>query len=62
MDSSTLIINNNMKAKQILNTAFLISLQDIKEATAEELTLLILSGHYLAGVAAKELSSRLCNN
>jgi len=48
--------------KIILNSAFLLSLQDIKEATAEELTLLILSGHYLAGFAAKELSSRLCNN
>jgi hypothetical protein len=51
-----------MKAKRILNTAFLLSLQDIREATSEELTFLILSGHYLAGVAAKELNNRLCNN
>jgi hypothetical protein len=52
-----------MKRSQIiLNTAFLISLQDIKEATAKELTLLILSGHYLSGMAAKELSGRLCSN
>ena len=52
----------NRSQSFILNTAFLLSLQDIREATAEELTLLILSGHYLAGFAAKELSSRLCNN
>jgi hypothetical protein len=50
------------RSQIILNTAFLISLQDIREATAEELTFLILSGHYLAGMAAKELSNRLCNN
>ena len=51
-----------MKAKIILNSALLLSLQDIREATSEELTFLVLSGHYLAGMAAKELSSRLCSN
>jgi hypothetical protein len=52
-----------MNAKQIiLQAAKLQSIAALKEATAEELTFLILSGHYLAGVAAKELSSRLCSN
>ena len=51
-----------MKAKQILNMAFLISIQDLQEAPQQLLIYLALSGHYLAGMAAKELSSRLCSN
>jgi hypothetical protein len=51
-----------MNAKQILQAAKLQSIEALKDATNEELTFLILSGHYLAGVAAKELSGRLCSN
>lgn len=51
-----------MNAKQILNMAFLVSLQDLREAPQQLLVYLVLSQHYLAGFAAKELSSRLCNN
>jgi hypothetical protein len=51
-----------MKAKNILNSAGLISLIDLKAANRQRLISLVLSGHYLAGVAAKELSGRLCSN
>lgn len=51
-----------MNSKDILNIAGLISLADIKAATNQKLIYLILSGHYLAGFAAKELESRLCRN
>lgn len=51
-----------MSAKELLNLAGLISLADIKTATDQRLIQLVLSGHYLAGMAAKELESRLCRN
>lgn len=51
-----------MKPKDILNRAGLISMADIKAATDQRLIQLILSGHYLSGMAAKELSNRLCRN
>lgn len=51
-----------MSAKDILNIAGLVSMADIKAATDQKLVFLVLSGHYLAGMAAKELSSRLCRN
>jgi hypothetical protein len=47
---------------EFLNLAGLLSIADIKAATDQRLIQLILSGHYLAGMAAKELSSRLCRN
>ncbi len=52
-----------MKAKQIiLQAAKLQSIAALKDAPSEPLVYLILSGHYLAGMAAKELSGRLCSN
>ena len=52
-----------MNAKQIiLQAAKLQSIAALKDASSELLVYLILSGHYLAGMAAKELSSRLCSN
>jgi hypothetical protein len=51
-----------MSAKDILNIAGLLSMADIKAATDQKLIYLILSGHYLAGMAAAELESRLCKN
>jgi len=50
-----------MKPK-FLNLAGLISIADIRTATNQMLVHLVLSQHYLAGMAAKELSSRLCRN
>jgi hypothetical protein len=50
-----------MKPK-FLNLAGLISIADIRTATNQKLIHLVLSGHYLAGLAAKKLESRLCNN
>lgn len=52
-----------MKPKSnLLKMAGLMSFADLKEATADDLALLILSRHYLAGLAARELVSRLCRN
>lgn len=51
-----------MSAKDILNLVGLVSIADIKAATDQKLIYLVLSGHYLAGFAAKELESRLCRN
>jgi hypothetical protein len=51
-----------MKPKNILNSAGLYSLIDLKAANRQRLIALVLSGHYLAGMAAKELSGRLCSN
>jgi len=51
-----------MSAKELLNIAGLLSIADIKAATDQKLIYLILSGHYLAGMAAAELESRLCKN
>ena len=51
-----------MNAKQILQAAQLQSIAALKEAPQQLLVYLILSGHYLAGMAAKELSGRLCSN
>lgn len=51
-----------MSARNILNKAGLLSIADLKEATADDLALLVLSRHYLAGLAARELVSRLCKN
>lgn len=51
-----------MSAKDILNIAGLLSIADIKAATDQKLIHLVLSGHYLAGLAAAELESRLCRN
>lgn len=47
---------------EFLKLAGLLSIADIKAATDQKLVFLVLSGHYLAGMAAKELSSRLCRN
>jgi hypothetical protein len=51
-----------MRAQQILAKANLQSISALKEAPRQKLVFLILSRHYLAGMAAKELSSRLCSN
>ena len=51
-----------MRAQQILEAARLQSISALKEAPRQKLVFLILSGHYLAGFAAQELSSRLCSN
>jgi hypothetical protein len=51
-----------MKARQILAAANLQSISALKDSPSEHLIHLVLSGHYLAGFAAKELSNRLCNN
>jgi hypothetical protein len=47
---------------EFLSLAGLVSMADIRTATDQRLIHLVLSGHYLAGLAAKELSSRLCRN
>jgi hypothetical protein len=48
-----------MKPKEILQAANLQSISALKEATNQKLLFLILSGHYLAGLAAQELAIRL---
>lgn len=51
-----------MKPKNVLQFANLESISALKEATSQKLVHLILSRHYIAGMAAKELNKRLCNN
>jgi hypothetical protein len=51
-----------MSAKNILNNAGLISLEDIRQADQATLIAFCFTGHYLVGFAAIELNNRLCNN
>jgi hypothetical protein len=48
-----------MKPKDILKLANLESISALKEATNQKLVHLVLSRHYLAGMAAQELAIRL---
>jgi hypothetical protein len=48
-----------MKPKNVLQFANLQSISALKESTNQKLVHLVLSRHYLAGLAAQELSNRL---
>lgn len=50
------------KQNNILKMAALMSFADIKRASDASLVSLILSRHYMAGMAGRELASRLCRN
>lgn len=51
-----------MSARNILNNAGLISLEDIRQAETEILIAFCFTNHPLVGFAVKELVSRLCRN
>ena len=51
-----------MSAKDILNSAGLISVADIRQAETEILIAFCFTNHPLVGFAVNELESRLCMN